>query len=884
MKEYNPHEIEPRLQKQWEETGLYKTSEDTSKPKKYVLEMFPYPSGDIHMGHVRNYTIGDVIARYSTMRGFDVLHPMGWDAFGLPAENAAIKHNSHPAKWTYANIETQKASFKRMGFSYDWDRTVVACDPEYHRWGQWLFLQFWKRGLVERRNSPVNWCPSCKTVLANEQVTEGECWRCHGAVEKRDLTQWYFKITDYAQELLDDLDQLDGWPDRVKQMQANWIGRSEGAEVDFTLCDADGSIPAESTEDNTITVFTTRPDTLFGCSFFLLAPEYPGLHSLVEGTEYEAAVDALVEASAKVSAVERAQGDREKHGAFTGRYMVNPVNGEKVPVWVADYIVSDYGTGAVMAVPCGDQRDFEFARKYDLPIIPIILPETDPLYPELAGVQERVRTDVPWEQSFEAEGIMVQSGKYTGMVGGKHSPASDAIIADLEAAGKGRTTVNFRLRDWLISRQRYWGNPIPAIYCDKCGVVPVPEEDLPVRLPEDIDLAAGETLASHASFSECTCPVCGGPAHRETDTMDTFTCSSWYYLRYTDPHNTEAPFDPARANRWMPVDQYIGGIEHAILHLLYSRFYTKVMRDMGLLDFDEPFKNLLCQGMVKDENGETMSKSKGNVIAPEDMIAEYGADAVRTYILFMAPPDKDLQWDEEGLAGVYRFLNRVWRQVCDLVGQAGEETLYQPEAAAAEAAKAARKGGVAGAADGADAKPEHGKGPAADAAHELLRERHRVVGKVSDDVDRNNFNTAIAAIMELSNAAGAYLRLTSADTRAKHTSLSAMDKDVAETLVLLLSPMAPHWAEELWQTVLGHSDSVHSQPWPTFDPEKAKAAEVQLAVQVNGKVRAHVSVATDAAEDDVRAAALEAAAAETEGKTVVKAIVIPGRLVNIVVK
>lgn len=852
MKEYNPHEIEPRWQKVWAETGAHKATEDTSKPKRYVLEMFPYPSGDIHMGHVRNYTIGDVTARYYAMRGYDVLHPMGWDAFGLPAENAAIKHNSHPAKWTYANIETQKASFKRMGFSYDWDRTVVACDPEYYRWGQWIFLQMYKRGLVERRNSPVNWCPNCKTVLANEQVTEGECWRCHGAVEKRDLTQWYYKITDYAQELLDDLDQLKGWPDPVKQMQANWIGRSEGAEVDFEL------IPAEGKDDGqTITVFTTRPDTLFGCSFFLLAPESPLVHDLVCGTEYEAEVMALVEGAAKVSAVERAQGDREKHGAFTGRYVINPVNGEKVPVWVADYIVADYGTGAVMAVPCGDQRDFEFARKYDLPIIPIILGEDDPLYPELNGVQERKVTTVDWEKSYEAEGVLVQSGKYTGMVGGKHSPAVDAIIGDLEAQGKGKKSVQFRLRDWLISRQRYWGNPIPIIYCDDCGTVPVPEDQLPVTLPKDIDLAAGETLATHEQFAQCTCPKCGKPARRETDTMDTFTCSSWYYMRYTDPHNTELPFSPDRVNRWMPVDQYIGGIEHAILHLLYSRFFTKVLRDMGMLDFDEPFTNLLCQGMVLDENGEVMSKSKGNVISPEDMIAGYGADAVRAYILFMAPPDKELQWNEDGLAGMYKFLNRTWRMVNDLAGKAGEETSFQAGAKAEEAKKA------------------HG---------ELLRERHRVVGKVIDDFGRNNFNTAIAAIMELVNATGDYLRKNSAEDRAANAELAAFDKEIAEVIVKLLAPMAPHWAEELWQDVLGNETSVHKEAWPEFDPNAAKASEVELAVQVNGKVKAKITVAADAAEDAIRETALDAIADATADKDIKKVIVIPGRLVNVVAK
>ena len=851
MKAYNPHEIEPRWQKAWEESGLNTVREDESKPKKYVLEMFPYPSGDIHMGHVRNYTIGDVIARYSKMRGFDVLHPMGWDAFGLPAENAAIKHHSHPAKWTYANIETQKASFKRMGFSYDWDRTVRACDPEYYRWGQWIFLQFLKRGLVERRESPVNWCPNCKTVLANEQVTEGECWRCHGAVEKRDLTQWYFKITDYAQELLDDLDQLDGWPERVKQMQANWIGRSEGAEVDFEL------LPAEGKEDGqTITVFTTRPDTLFGCSFFLLAPESKLVPELVSGTEYEADVMALVEAASKVSAVERAQGDREKHGAFTGRYVVNPVNGEKVPVWVADYIVADYGTGAVMAVPCGDQRDFEFARKYDLPIIPIILGEDDPLYPQLKDEKNRVVTSVDWEASYEAEGRLVQSGKYTGMVGGKHSPAVDAIIGDLEAAGKGKKSVQFRLRDWLISRQRYWGNPIPVIYCDKCGIVPVPEEDLPVMLPKDIDLAAGETLATHEEFAKCTCPKCGGPARRETDTMDTFTCSSWYYLRYTDPHNTELPFSPDKANRWMPVDQYIGGIEHAILHLLYSRFFTKVLRDLGMVDFDEPFKNLLCQGMVLDEHGDVMSKSKGNVISPEDMIAGYGADAVRAYILFMAPPDKELQWNEDGLAGMYKFLNRVWRMVGDLAGKAGEDTLYQ-----------------------ADCKKN-----ADDALKTLMRERHRVVGKVVEDFDRNNFNTAIAAIMELANATGDFLHAASPDERAANEGYAAASTDIAEVLVKLMAPICPHWAEELWQTVLGHEGSVHVEPWPEFDPAKAKADEVELAVQVNGKVKAKITVSADAADEDVKAEALAAAARAVEGKDVKKVVVVKGRLVNIVAK
>lgn len=851
MNEYNPHDIEPRWQKVWAEEKLYEVTEDTSKPKRYVLEMFPYPSGDIHMGHVSNYTYGDVVARYWRMQGYEVLHPMGWDAFGLPAENAAIKHHSHPAKWTYANIDTQKASFKRMGFSFDWNRTVVACDPDYYRWGQWIFLKFWERGLVERRNSPVNWCPDCATVLANEQVIEGRCWRCDSEVEKRDLTQWYYKITDYAQELLDDLDQLEGWPDRVKQQQANWIGRSEGAQVDFALCDLEGN-----PTDETITVFTTRADTLFGCSFFVLAPEYAGLEALVAGTEYEKPVMEFAEAAKKVSALERAQGDRDKHGIFTGRYVVNPVNGEKVPIWVADYVVADYGTGAVMAVPCGDQRDFEFARKYDLPIIPIILSEDDPLYHKLKDEQGRVVTEVDWPEAYAAEGILVQSGPYTGMVGGKHSPAEEAIVAELERTGKGKRSVEFRLRDWLISRQRYWGNPIPAVHCEHCGVVPVPEDQLPVLLPEDIDLAAGETLATHESVINTTCPKCGAPAKRETDTMDTFTCSSWYYMRYTDPHNSELPFDPAKANYWMPVDQYIGGIEHAILHLLYSRFFTKVLRDAGMLDFDEPFTNLLCQGMVLDENGEVMSKSKGNVVSPEEMIAVYGADAVRAAVLFMGPPEKEKLWNEDGLAGMYKFLNRLWRQVYDLVGAAGEDTLYQAA----------------------------GKKSAKELAEELNRERHRLVGKVVEDVERNNFNTAIAAIMELSNAVGNYLRAASAEERAQDAELAAFDRELADVLVELMAPFTPHWSEELWHTPLGYDTSVHEQPWPEFDLALAAADEVELAVQINGKVKTRITVAADVAEEAIRETALEAVSKATEGKNVVKVIVIPDRLVNIVVK
>ena len=850
MKPYNPHEIEPRWQKAWADADLYKVTEDPSKPKRYVLEMFPYPSGDIHMGHVRNYTIGDVVARYYKMRGFDVLHPMGWDAFGLPAENAAIKHHSHPAKWTYENIDTQKASFKRMGFSYDWDRTVVACDPEYYRWGQWIFLKFWERGLVERRNSPVNWCPSCGTVLANEQVIEGRCWRCDSEVEKRDLTQWYYKITDYAQELLDDLDQLEGWPERVKQQQANWIGRSEGANVDFILCDRDGNAPAEPTEDDIITVFTTRADTLFGCSFFLLAPESKLLRGLVEGTEYEAPVMELVEAAKKVTAVQRAQGDHEKHGAFTGRYVVNPINGEKVPVWVGDYIVADYGTGAVMAVPCGDQRDFEFARKYDLPIVPIILDDDDRAAVEASG--ETIDTfhaeTVDWDCAHAAEGTLVQSGKYTGMRGGKHSEGEAAIVADLEAMGCGRRKVEFRLRDWLISRQRYWGNPIPAIHCEHCGIVPVPEDQLPVTLPENLDLGAGETLAECKEFYETTCPVCGRPAKRETDTMDTFTCSSWYYLRYTDPHNTELPFSREAADRWMPVDNYIGGIEHAILHLLYSRFFTKALRDLGLLSVDEPFTNLLCQGMVKDENGDTMSKSKGNVVPPSSVIEPYGADTMRLAILFIAPPEKDFDWDPKAVEGANRFIKRSWRIVWQLV-QSG------------------------------DANVAFDKSALDEVAMKLYRERHRTIAKCTEDFDRGQFNTAISAVMELVNAASAYLNATEGADRDK-----ALCYGVAKDIVSVLAPICPFWADELWHEALGYEGNAYTAAWPEFDLAESVEDTVQIVVQVLGKVRGRVDVARDASNEDMQAAAEAAVAKWLDGKTVVKAICVPGKLVNLVVK
>lgn len=839
---YDAEAIETKWQKAWEDEELYKTDEDPSKPKKYVLEMFPYPSGDLHMGHARNYTIGDAMARQARMRGYDVLHPMGFDAFGLPAENAAIKHHTQAAAWTYKNMDTAIATMKRMGFSYDYDRLVRTCDPEYYKWGQYMFLKMYEKGLVYRATSPVNWCPSCKTVLANEQVVEGRCWRCGSIPEKRNLSQWYLKITDYAQELLDDLDKLTGWPERVKAMQRNWIGRSEGAEIDFTLADKDGVTPT----DRKITVFTTRADTLFGVSFMVLPPESELAEELVAGTEYEAAYRELKAATEKVSSVDRQGSNREKHGVPTGRYVINPINGRPAPIWVADYVLLDYGTGAVMGVPCGDQRDFDFAKKYGLEIAPIICQKDDPLYEELKDERElRVRS-VDWDQAMAAEGYLVQSGQFTGLKGGKHSEAVKAITDWLVEHKCGRTTVQFRLRDWLISRQRYWGNPIPMIHCDDCGDVPVPYEDLPVKLPENLDLGAGETLAEYAPFYETTCPKCGKPAKRITDTMDTFTCSSWYYLRYCDPHNDKEPFSKESVDHWMPVDNYIGGIEHAILHLLYSRFWTKVCRDLGMLDFDEPFTNLLCQGMVKDENGETMSKSKGNVVPPSSVIGPYGADTMRLAILFIAPPEKDFDWDPEAVAGANRFIKRAWRIVWLLSRSADKAATLDPSKLDAQ-----------------------GK--------ELWRALNELGLKCTRDYDRGQFNTAISAAMELVNAASKYVNAVEEGKRD-----GALSFRVAHDIVCVLSPIIPHWAEELFHEALGIETSPYNEPWPEFSEEAAKSDEVEIAVQVKGKVRARINVSASASRDELEAAAREAVAAQIEGKTVRKVIVVPGRLVNIV--
>lgn len=839
---YDAEAIETKWQRVWEEQNLYKTEEDSSRPKKYVLEMFPYPSGDLHMGHARNYTIGDAMARQARMRGFDVLHPMGFDAFGLPAENAAIKHNTQPSVWTHKNIDQAVKTMFRMGFAYDKDRMFNTCDPEYYKWGQWIFLKMLEKGLVYRATSPVNWCPNDKTVLANEQVVNGKCWRCGAVPEKRELSQWYLRITDYAQELLDDLDQLEGWPERVRAMQANWIGRSEGAEIDFTLADTDGVTPT----DTKMTVFTTRADTIYGCTFMLLPPESKLAAELVGDSEYKAAFDALHEEAVKVSSIDRQGTDREKHGVFTGRYAINPVTGQTVPIWVADYVLLDYGTGAVMGVPSGDKRDFDFAKKYDLPIVPIICEEGTDIYEELKGVSEYKVTSVDWDGPMDTVGILVQSGPFTGLRGGKHSEAEEAVVAYLTEHNVGRRTVQFRLRDWLISRQRYWGNPIPMIHCDCCGDVPVPYDQLPVTLPDNLDLAAGDTLAECKEFVETTCPKCGKPAKRITDTMDTFTCSSWYYLRYCDPHNIELPFSKESVDRWMPVDNYIGGIEHAILHLLYSRFFTKVLRDLGMIDIDEPFKNLMTQGMVKDEHGDTMSKSKGNVVPPSSVIEPYGADTMRLAILFVAPPEKDFDWDEKVVAGANRFIKRAWRVVWELSRTADASAVLDHTAL--------------------DAK-----------SLELNRVLNAMGIRCTTEFDKGQFNTAISAVMELVNAASAYINEVPAESRD-----AALCYKVANDVVAMLAPIIPHWAEELSHEALGKDIPVYHQPWPEFDPEQAKSNTVEIAVQLKGKVRARIEVSADASEEELTAAATEAIADQLEGKEIRKVIVVKGRLVNIV--
>ncbi len=813
--------VEKKWQQAWDESGLYKVTEDPDKPKKYVLEMFPYPSGELHMGHVRNYGIADVVARYYSMRGFNVLHPIGWDAFGLPAENAAIQRGIQPAEWTDRNVAAMKAGLQALGFSYDWSREIKTSKPDYYKWGQWIFLKFMERGLVERKKAAVNWCPSCDTVLANEQVNNGKCWRCDSVVESRQLAQWFFKITDYAQDLLDGLEKLPGWPERVKLMQENWIGRSEGASVDFRVVG----------DDEVITVFTTRPDTLYGATFFLLAPEHELADKLIVDPLL---TEGLAEFRRRVSlesSIDRTNAEVEKLGFFTGRYVINPLNSEKIPIYLANYILTGYGTGAVMAVPAHDQRDFEFARKYNLPVRVVIQP------------LDLVLDGETMTEAFVGEGVMVGSGVIDGL---PSLEGKARITAYLEEKGIGQAAVNYKLRDWLISRQRYWGNPIPIIYCGKCGTVPVPETDLPVVLPVEVTMGkrGHSPLPDIASFTDVACPICGGKGRRETDTMDTFTCSSWYFLRYTSPHEAEMPFTYPAASYWMPVDQYIGGIEHAVMHLLYARFYTRVFYDMKMAPTPEPFTNLLTQGMVI-KDGVKMSKSKGNVVDPHAIMQRYGADACRLFILFAAPPEMDLEWSDQGVEGVHRFLNRAYRVAVENIEFSG---------------------GVSG-------------GGAGDGAKELRGLTHRTIRKVGEDIERFGFNTAISAIMELVNGMSKYNETVGADR-----DLPAV-MEATRALVLLLSPFAPHITEELW-SVMGEKGSVHVAEWPPFDPALCETDTITLIVQINGKLRDRIKAPADISQADMEKIARESerVVKHLEGRSIVKVIAVPGKLINIVVK
>ncbi|NGQ94173.1 leucine--tRNA ligase [Brevibacillus sp. SYP-B805] len=820
-RQYVPAEIEAKWQKRWQETAAHRTVEDDAKPKFYCLEQFPYPSGRLHMGHMRVYSIGDIIARFKRMNGYQVLHPMGWDAFGLPAENAAVKFGAQPSKWTYENIAYMKEQQNRLGVSVDWSREVTTCSPDYYKWTQWLFLKFYEQGLAYRKRAFVNWCPECSTVLANEQVINGLCWRCDSEVTKKDLEQWFLRITDYAERLLNDLDKLPHWPEKVRTMQRNWIGKSEGANVTFTVPELG---------NDTITVFTTRPDTLFGVTYMVLAPEHPLVERLIAGKEQEATVRAFIEQMKKESEITRTAADAEKIGYFTGAHAVHPLTGEQVPIWVANYVLLDYGTGAVMGVPAHDERDFAFAKKYNLPIKVVINP------PDPDILAEEVAVDAP----FTEEGTLINSGSFDGM---PNREAIKAISAHLQQQGKGGPAVSYRLRDWLISRQRYWGAPIPMIYCDTCGVVPVPYDQLPVMLPEDVVIDGKRNpLTTSESFVHTTCPSCGGHARRETDTMDTFIDSSWYYLRYTDAHNDSLPFSKEKVDKWLQVDEYIGGIEHAILHLLYSRFFTKILYDIGMVSYDEPFRSLLTQGMVL-KDGAKMSKSKGNVVSPDEIIEKYGADTGRLFILFAAPPDRDLDWTDTGVEGSYRFLHRVWRLV------EGHADLFA----------------------GAVSQPA----PADEAAKDLYRMVHYAIKKVSEDIgERYMFNTAISTIMELVNKLYAY-----PETADRGTLAFAL-----KTLVILLAPITPHIAEELWE-MIGHTESVHKQPWPTYDPQALVLDEVEIAIQINGKVRDKLVVPNGLSREELEAHVVnhEKAKALLEGKAVKKVIAVPGKLVNIVV-
>jgi leucyl-tRNA synthetase len=855
---YTPAAIEEKWQQTWATQGLDKTDTDLSKPKFYALSMFPYPSGNLHMGHVRNYTITDVIARVRRMQGYRVLHPMGWDAFGLPAENAAIERGVHPAKWTYQNIDQMRSQLQQLGLSYDWDREVATCSPDYYKWTQWSFIQFLKAGLAYQKEAAVNWDPIDQTVLANEQVdSEGRSWRSGAKVERKLLKQWFLKITDYADELLQDLEKLPGWPERVRLMQENWIGKSTGARVVFTTASGD---PLE--------VFTTRPDTLWGATFMVLAPEHPLVAKLTT-SEQQAAIVAYQAEAASQSDLDRTAEDKEKTGVWTGSYAINPVNGEKIPIWIADYVLMGYGTGAIMAVPAHDQRDFEFARKFGLEIKVVVQP---------AGATLDGAT---LSEAWHGDGVMVHSGTLDGTPAGKGEGQSvEQAIAWLEQEGKGKGEANFRLRDWLISRQRYWGVPIPVIHCPDCGAVAVPDADLPVTLPEDVEFSGkgASPLAKLEHWLNVPCPSCGTPARRETDTMDTFIDSSWYFLRFADARNENAVFDTTQVNDWLPVDQYVGGIEHAILHLLYSRFFTKVLRDRGLLNVDEPFSRLLTQGMLQNityknpktgkyisldritnaenpvdpDTGEVlevfyekMSKSKYNGVAPQDVLAKYGADTARMFILFKAPPEKDLEWDDADVEGQFRFLNRVWRLVTEY----------------ADAHPGVR---VAIALPPSLSKAEK----------DLRRAIHTAIQAISEDIEGNyQFNTAVSELMKLSNA------LSDATCQD-----SPIYTEGIITLVKLLAPFAPHIAEELWQ-ILGGTESIHRQTWPMLDESALVADAITLVIQIMGKTRGTIDVPADSDKAALETYARQSEVAQRylEGKTLKKVIVVPGKLVNFVV-
>ena len=814
---YEPGRIENKWQQKWDAEGLFATNDDAQGEPYYILEMFPYPSGKLHMGHVRNYSIGDVVARFMRMNGKNVLHPMGWDSFGLPAENAAIKNGIRPDIWTKDNIAEMRVQLKQLGIAYDWDREVATCLPDYYKWTQWIFIKFFEKDFAYKKKNPVNWCPSCETVLANEQVVEGKCERCGTEVGKKNLDQWYLSITEYAQRLLDDLDLLEGWPNSVKTMQANWIGRSSGAEVDFDIVGA----------DDKLRIYTTRPDTLYGVTYMVMAPEHPYVAALVSGTEYEEKVKAFLNKLQYMNDIDRTSTTLEKEGLYIGRNAINPLNGKEIPIFVANYVLMDYGTGAIMAVPAHDARDFDFAKKYELDIIPVVDP----------GVEGMDLNDL--KEAFVAEGTMINSAQFNGM---DSSDAKEKITEYVEEQGFGVATINFRLRDWLISRQRYWGVPIPMLYCENCGWVAEREENLPVLLPTDVQFTGkGESpLTTSESFAEADCPICGRKARRETDTMDTFLDSSWYFLRYTDPHNDNKVFDFEKAKKWLPVDKYIGGVEHAILHLLYARFFTKFLFDIGVAPSDEPFANLLTQGMVL-KDGKKMSKSIGNVVSPEEIIDRFGADTARLFILFASPPEKELEWSDAGVEGSFRFLGRIWRLAYSVLsGEAGCDVT----------------------------------GNDADLTHAM----NVAIKKVGTDIgERDNLNTAISAIMEYANT----ITKVKDSGKASNSQL----REAIENLTIILSPFAPHICEELWEA-FGHSDSILNESWPVYDESALKTDTEEIALQINGKVKGKITIPSGLTAQELADAAAETGEAKAlmSGQSVVKIIGVPGRLVNIVIK